>query len=231
MEQYPNTGQNPYEQPTPGSTPQYPNTGQPPYGQPAPGYPAQYPNTGQPPYGAPPQPGYPGTAPYGQPQTGFGGAPPTLAPQPTPRRSNRIVGGVIAGAVIVLLVVGGVIHVNGATGAVKGFFDDLFSYNFNSAFSRVCSDKQAALQSEFNTLESQLNQLKSQATFDTSGLVYKLKSGGLTSAVVTVSGNLKGTVSGTTNSAPITSTDVGLSTSGLGWCLEIVPDATSSPSN
>jgi heme A synthase len=191
----------------------------------------QYPNTGQNPNSMPPQPNYPGTTPFGQPPTGAGTPPVLATPPASPRKNNRIVAAAIVVAVVVLLVIGGVVHINSATGTVKGFYDDLFSFNYTSAFARICPDKQSALKAEFDAAETALNQVKSQATFDSSKLVYTLKSGGVTTAVVAVSGTLGATLGGVKNSSPITNTDIALNASGLGWCLNVLPSAGASPNS
>lgn len=222
--QYPPTGQ------------PYPPTGQPPYGPPSQAYPGQpyptgqpypptgqpYPPTGQPPYGYP-NTGYPGTSPYGMPP----GAPGTQ-----PRRS--FTGLIIAGIVIVALIVGTLIHVNGATGAVKSYMDDISAFDFDAAYNLICPSEQPALQASFAQTKASFAQLQSQGTYsiDTSKLGYVLKSGGFTSAVVTVVGSLTvtSTVSGTTQSqtVPVTNGDVQLGLNGLGWCLYALPTSTSS---
>lgn len=196
---------------------QYPTTGQNPYGQPPPTYPPQYPDTGQSPYGAPPQQGYLGTAPFGQQPTGYN-------VPPRQRRNNRIIIGVVVG--VVLLVVVGIIHVNSATGMVKGFYDDLFSYNATSASARLCLDAPARFKTGVATLEYRLSPGKGQATFDLSHVVYTLTSGGLTSAVVKVTGTITGVANNgnvTTNPAALgnnrNESDYQVNLSGLGWCV------------
>jgi hypothetical protein len=198
----------------------------------------QYPN----PYGSPPQ-GYQAD-PYGRPDIGYtppGYSPPPMLPRArAPRRRRGGVGVLVAIVALVALVgIGGVVHANAATGTVKGYYDALFSYNFDTAFAQICPDTQAAAKADFDTTKQTLGVLKGYATFDTTKLTYALKSGGTTTAKVTVTGNiiLSGSLLGITPSQPIPvssngdSTNVSLKANGLGWCIDVLPDSGTLPNS
>ena len=182
----------------------------------------QYPNPSQNPYGQTPQSGQPA---YSPPPAGYSPTPPLMPAPASPRKNGRIIAAVVAVVLILAIVGAGAYHVTSATGVVKNYYNDLFSYKFDAAFSLVCADKQAALKADFDATKNAVSLAQSAATFDASKLVYTLKNSGLTSADVTVSGSmtvhviLNGSTISTT-SPVVGNTDTKSAASGLGWCIE-----------
>lgn len=234
---YPQPSQQPYPgyapppaQPAyPGYPPQpsqqpYPGYGAPaPSQQPYPGYgaPAQQPYPG---YGAgygPAQQAYPGYSAPSQQPYGYGAPPPS---PPKTGMSRSTINGLVAGGVVLLLIILAVVHYNGPTGTVQGYYNDLFiSGNASDAYGRLCADAQA--QTSVSKIQAGINALKTGGTsYDISGLTYSTVDENFFGiAHVRLGGSFTVTLAGKTQTLPVTSSnanpDLILQSSGLGWCL------------
>src|SRR5579883_1844164 len=111
-----------------------------------------------------------------------------------PRRSNHAASLLAVAAVVIIAAAGfgfSTLHAKSAVTTLQTFYSDVFHYQFDSAFSMLCPDKQVSAKPSFDIMRVQLQGFQNaNIVIDTSNLHYDLKDNGLTFADVRIHGSL-----------------------------------------